>query len=358
MLNMNSKFKKFISSKSLKVITGVLVAGCLTAGSYLVGFEQAAGLPATYKFYPTYKTLAKVGKKTIKMDQLQKQMDMHFALQPQKEFTAEEINEQEQTYIDYLVTKEALKQKAEKEGLTIEEDIINSQYEDLTQSLESSYSMTMDEIFKKYSITESMIKESIKDELLGNAYLDKIAESSDEEIEEYYKNNPDEFNTCEASHILLLTVDPQNSYQELSEEEKVNAKQKAEEVLEKVLKGEDFAKLAKTYSEDASASEGGNLGSFKKGEMVSEFEKAAFALKVGDVTTELVETNFGYHIIKKTGEGVLKFEEAKDSIKDTLTQQKKYNKIKEILSSSDVNIVYEAGSSKSNIINNIINIFK
>ena len=80
MLNMNSKFKKFISSKSLKVITGVLVAGCLTAGSYLVGFEQAAGLPATYKFYPTYKTLAKVGKKTIKMDQLQKQMDMHHFL--------------------------------------------------------------------------------------------------------------------------------------------------------------------------------------------------------------------------------------------------------------------------------------
>ncbi len=81
------------------------------------------------------------------------------------------------------------------------------------------------------------------------------------------------------------------------------AKKKAEDVLRRALAGEDFAKLAQEYSEDFSnKDQGGDLGFFGRGLMVEPFEQAVFALKKGEITKQLVETQFGYHIIKKTDE--------------------------------------------------------
>ena len=79
-------------------------------------------------------------------------------------------------------------------------------------------------------------------------------------------------------------------------------KQKAQDVLKRALRGEDFAKLAKEFSEDGSKDQAGDLGYFGKGVMVPPFEEAAFKLKTGEVTKELVQSQFGYHIIKRTGE--------------------------------------------------------
>ena len=81
------------------------------------------------------------------------------------------------------------------------------------------------------------------------------------------------------------------------------AQQKAEDILRQVQAGGNFSDLAKKYSEDpGSASKGGDLGWFKKGAMVKPFEDAVFHLKVGEITQKLVKTQYGYHIIKKTGE--------------------------------------------------------
>lgn len=80
------------------------------------------------------------------------------------------------------------------------------------------------------------------------------------------------------------------------------AKKKAEGILKRALRGEDFAKLAQENSEDSSKDQGGDLGFFGKGMMVAPFEEAAFALKKGEITRQLVETQFGFHIIKKTDE--------------------------------------------------------
>ncbi len=73
----------------------------------------------------------------------------------------------------------------------------------------------------------------------------------------------------------------------------------AKEILERLKKGESFAKLAEQYSIDGSRRRGGDLGLFRKGVMVREFENAAFALNKGEVSG-LVKTQFGYHIIKRT----------------------------------------------------------
>lgn len=118
---------------------------------------------------------------------------------------------------------------------------------------------------------------------------------TEEEIKAYYDANESEFNKgreVKARHILFRTP------QEATEAQLAEVKAKAEAVLKQAKEGADFAELAKTHSEDPGSKEnGGDLGFFNKGRMVPEFENAAFALAVGQVS-ELVKTQFGFHIIK------------------------------------------------------------
>ncbi|HQB85122.1 MAG TPA: protein translocase subunit SecD [Candidatus Pacearchaeota archaeon] len=87
---------------------------------------------------------------------------------------------------------------------------------------------------------------------------------------------------------------------EIIEEKNKEALEKAESVFQMILDGADFEETAKEYSDDfLSAQEGGSLGSFKKGDMVSEFDEAVFSLNAGEIYESIVETDFGYHIIKK-----------------------------------------------------------
>jgi len=116
-------------------------------------------------------------------------------------------------------------------------------------------------------------------------------------LKQYYGLTPSEFK----EEIYKSRLLRQKVAEKFASDESVNAdaKAKAEEVLAKVKAGEDFATLAKQYSQDTTASAGGDLGFFAKGKMVPEFEAAAFALKEGEVSG-LVKTVYGYHIIKVT----------------------------------------------------------
>jgi peptidyl-prolyl cis-trans isomerase D len=121
---------------------------------------------------------------------------------------------------------------------------------------------------------------------------------SDADVEKYYSEHSQEFETprqARVSHVLVRVPETGGS----DAEDK--AKAKAADVIRRVKAGEPFAKLAKEISEDpGSAQNGGDLGFVGAGELVPEFEKAAFALKKGDVTPEPVRTSFGYHAITVT----------------------------------------------------------
>jgi len=140
---------------------------------------------------------------------------------------------------------------------------------------------------------------------------------TDDEIKEYYDANLAQFQKQEEVHArhILFTVKP-----DASEADKAAARKQAEEVLAKAKGGADFAALAKQYSQDSTAASGGDLGTFARGVMTPPFEAAAFALEPGQVS-DIVETQFGFHIIKlegKTPAHTASLEEVKPTIVEAL----------------------------------------
>jgi len=103
--------------------------------------------------------------------------------------------------------------------------------------------------------------------------------------------------TVSASHILLMYA---GSMRSTASRSKDDAKEQIESLKTQIDDGADFAALAKEHSDCPSGADGGALGTFGKGQMVKEFEDATFAMDVGE-TSGVVETDFGYHLIQRTG---------------------------------------------------------
>lgn len=158
----------------------------------------------------------------------------------------------------------------------------------------------------------------MRENLVANAQLEKIEESiklSDEELKKVYEANKNQYEQVKARHILIAfkgSPAAQEGKPELTEEQ---AKAKAEELRKQIVAGTlKFEEAAQKESDDVgSGSRGGDLGEFNRGQMVPEFEKAAFEAKPGDVTP-VVRTQFGYHIIKVDDHGSTPFEQVKPVI--------------------------------------------
>jgi len=103
--------------------------------------------------------------------------------------------------------------------------------------------------------------------------------------------------TVSASHILLMYAGSMRSSASRSKDE---AKEQIESLKAEIDGGAAFADLAKEHSDCPSGADGGSLGTFGKGQMVKEFEESAFSMDVGE-TSDVVETDFGYHLIQRTG---------------------------------------------------------
>ncbi|MGO8931656.1 MAG: peptidylprolyl isomerase [Limisphaerales bacterium] len=148
---------------------------------------------------------------------------------------------------------------------------------------------------------------------------------TDEDARKYYDDNPARFEEPEkvrASHILLVTTDPKTNT-ELTEDQKAAKRKEMEGILKRARAGEDFAKLAQEYSEDPGSKDKGGEYTFPRGQMVAEFEAAAFSLGTNQVS-DIITTRFGYHIIKlseKIPARKIEFTKAASDIKDGLTQQ-------------------------------------
>ena len=225
--------------------------------------------------------------------------------------------------LESLIDREVLFQESQKKGIEVKADEISDQLKKIKQRYPDETQFA--EMLKGIGLTESDVQTQIKRGMAIQQLIDKeVGEKvkiSDEESKQYYDTHPEFFKQPEqvnASHILIK-VD-----ENASEAQKAEARKKIQEVQQKLQKGEDFATLAKTYSEGPSAPQGGNLGYFRRGQMVKPFEDAAFKLKPGE-TSDIVETRFGYHLIKvidKQPEKTLAYAEIKDRLNELLKKQK------------------------------------
>lgn len=327
---------KINSSITKKIVVFTLVGTICAVVGFSYGKSVGRGLPATSKRYGANKVYATVGDVSIKGSQLQSMMDPYFYLQGNTKLSDEEIESYEYTMLDYMTTVEAMYQEAVANDISITDEEINSEYESMISSIEQQFGMSEDEYLKAFNLTEKSLKEEIEKELIAIKYMEETIEVTEEEAQNYYNKNKDEFLEVRASHILIKTTDDDGN--ELSDEEKEKAKETAEEVLAKVKAGENFATLAKEYSSDSSASDGGDLGFFKEGDMVEAFEEAAFSLENGQVYDEIVETDYGYHIIKKTDEQYASFDDEKDSLISQLSYNKQNTLIDDVLEKYEVEI--------------------
>lgn len=157
----------------------------------------------------------------------------------------------------------------------------------------------------------------MRENLVANAHLQRIEKGivlTDEDLKKLYDGKKSEYEQIKARHILIAykgSAAAQPGKPELTEEQ---AKAKAEALRKQLVAGAKFDELAKKESDDVgSGAQGGDLGEFNRGQMVPEFEKAAFEAKVGDLTP-VVRTDFGYHIIKVDAHGSTPFEQVKATL--------------------------------------------
>lgn len=175
--------------------------------------------------------------------------------------------------------------------------------------------------------------------LVGNEVLSKLQETakpSDEEIEAYYKAHPEEFEEYKASHILISTTPataPPDAKTPFKPPTEAEARAKAENIIKQLQGGADFAKLAEQYSDDpGSKKQGGDLGYFREGMMVTPFFEAVKALQVGSFSTAPVQTQYGFHIIKLFDKRPKPLDEpTKREIAEKLRQRKVESKLDELV---------------------------
>ncbi len=244
------------------------------------------------------------------------------ALQRQKP-EGDELEKLRKEVLENLINRELLFQEARKKGITVDDGAVEEEFAQLKKQFqnEEHFQQTMDQM----EITQDSLKAQIRQRLviqkLIEEHVAKDVAVSDAEAKAFYAANTEKFKQPEqirASHILVK-VDP-----EATDEDKEEARKKLEAVQTQLEAGGDFAELAKTHSEGPSAPRGGDLGYFGRDRMVKPFEEVAFGLESGQVS-DIVETQFGYHLIKETGHKearTIPYEEIEEKLKAHLKEQK------------------------------------
>lgn len=268
--------------------------------------------------------VAKAGKTVITRGELERAFNVLVAqnrVQPGS--TPEDLKKAQLAALDQLIYAELMYQ----EGLKAAPADLEKQVDFKMAQNKGKFgtSAEFEAALKESGMTEKELAEISRKDIVISNYIDtKIAPTimvSDAEIKKFYDDNRDRLGEepqVKASHILI-GVDAS-----ATPEVKAKAKEKAEALLKELKAGKDFAEVAKTSSTCPSKEQGGDLGFFGRGQMVPEFEQAAFALKPGEMSG-VVETQFGYHIIKltdKKGGDAPKLEDLKEKISAFLKGQK------------------------------------
>lgn len=234
--------------------------------------------------------------------------------------------------LEELIAGEIVEATAKAQNTQVSEAEINSGLEEVRNLIKQDPELA--KVVKQANIGPRFLRSMVSEKLYGTKYKANYVKNiqiSENEIQQYYQQNQSAFTKeqVKASHILIkINGNDQEAYQ------------KASDILKRVQAGEDFAKLAREFSEDpGSAAKGGDLGYFGKGVMVEAFEQAAFSLNKGQVS-DLVKTPYGYHIIKAEDhtKEIIAYDKVKEAIKKVLLEKKLQEHIDTLVNQRQVKI--------------------
>lgn len=218
------------------------------------------------------------------------------------------VKENGQTALNSLIANKIVELEAKNQDIKATDEDVQKEIDVIAEQYGSQEAF--EQFLEMYGYSLDDIKENIEMNLNIMKLLEPDIKIEEDEMKAYFEANKERFDEKEqvkASHIL------------------VDSEDKAKEVKEKLLAGEDFAELAKDYSIDTGNNQqGGELGFFARGKMVQEFEDAAFSLEIGKISNP-IKTKHGYHIIKVEDKKQAKeatYEENKAAIKEILFQEK------------------------------------
>lgn len=272
-----------------------------------------------------YDYVARVNQVPIRNVRLQREL---IQMQQYLNKPLEELPWLEKSLVQQLVDRELQLQAAAEQGIRVNPQQVKNEWERILASQYANDQERMNRAlvggrFTPTSFREELKKRNILEQF--HAQLNADTQLTPEDYEKYYLKNQENYRVderIEVRHILLHITD---------ERPEAQTKQLAQELLTRLKAGEDFAALAKEYSDDPSTkAQGGKLEPFKKGDMETAFEEAAWKLKPGQLAPQPVKTDYGYHIIlrgKTLPKGLKPLEEVKSSFADRLLQEKKQAKI-------------------------------
>lgn len=297
------------------------------------------------------KTVVRVDGIEIKQKEVDTYINFYKKQSTSSELTEdeEELKTLEASIIDSLIVTKLLEKYAEENNITVSSEEVDKQIKLIIDSYSS------EEDFKKglkdMGIDRKFLENYFRSLMLGSEIFDVVTADvivTGQEIKQYYDDNKKTLFVVparvKASHILAIFPWVEDNSEE-TEEGKEEALKKIKMVEDKLNNGGDFEDLARQYSDDsASAASGGDLDYISKGQMIEEFEEALFSMDVGEVS-EIVETQYGFHIIKvfdRQEEYIQKFDEVEESINAYLLNLHKMEKWEDFIFSliEEVNIEY------------------
>jgi peptidyl-prolyl cis-trans isomerase C len=261
----------------------------------------------------------------ISKDDFDREMDFYLkrANQRGQQVPEAQMGMMKNQVLESLIDRELLFQETKKKGIKIDPTDVADEFQKIKQRYDKPGEF--EQLLSNMGLAESDVQRQIERGMAIQQLIDKEVRAKitmgDEEVKSYYEANPQLFQQPEqvkASHILIKV----NA--DAPQEEKDKARKKIESVQKKAKKGEDFATLAKTYSEGPSGPNGGDLGYFRRGQMVKPFEDAAFNLNPNE-TSDIVETQFGYHLIKvvdKKPAQTVAYADVKEQLSEHLKKQR------------------------------------
>ncbi|MFW5828298.1 MAG: peptidylprolyl isomerase [Alkalispirochaeta sp.] len=283
--------------------------------------QEAAGDPIQVS-----EAVARVNGELVSQDEFDSVVESNIAryeAQSGESFDQQQLPQLQRQVLDGLVTRTVLEQEADRLNITVGDERFAETLDQFKQQFpdETGYQTALEQQgFTEEEFETELRRQMVIEELIRSQVYDQV-EVSEEDMREFYDDNPQYFqqeDQVAARHIIFTTEGVEASEREALQEE-------LEGIRQEIVDGADFAEMAEEHSQGPSAPNGGDLGTFGRGQMVPEFENAAFELEVGEISP-VIETQFGYHILQVTERvpaQTQSYEEAQERIQQFLTEEER-----------------------------------